>query len=106
MTTGGTAIPISAAKRNRRTFHGCNCTAAHSTWLQSKAAEDSHTPGPGGNACGMGTRASVLECGCPLPLSVPVLLTGTLKSHPLLTDVSDVPGDVGSRRVFCAARPR
>src|SRR5205823_891977 len=24
---------------------------------------------PGGNACGMETRASFLECGCPLPLS-------------------------------------
>src|SRR5438132_12202568 len=23
------------------------------------------TPGPGGNACGMRTGASVLECGCP-----------------------------------------
>src|SRR5207248_2782207 len=25
---------------------------------------------PGGNACGIRTCASVLECGCPLPLSV------------------------------------
>jgi len=37
---------------------------------RSKAAEDSRTPKSGGMSRHVGQRASVLECGCPLPLGI------------------------------------
>src|SRR5205823_14582337 len=41
---------IRMTKSERRPKPGVTVTAGHSTGLQSKAAEDSRTPGPGGNA--------------------------------------------------------
>jgi hypothetical protein len=41
-----------------------------------KAAEDSRTPQPCGSNGTLGKRASVLECGCPLPLRAARLANG------------------------------
>jgi hypothetical protein len=44
--------------------------------LEGTAAEDSRTPKPSDKRKSRGSRASVLECGCPLPLwIVPRLLS-------------------------------
>ena len=44
-------------------------TIGRRAWLREKAAEGSRTPKPSAAQCALEKRASVLECGCPLPLS-------------------------------------
>src|SRR5207245_10093361 len=53
---------------------------------------------PGGNACGLRTSASVLECGCPLPLSVLSFVDLRFQSRPLsLLACIGLPGLLGCR---------